>query len=112
MELEQVTELVNGIVAVKRRTDRVLHDLSAALGAVPGTVADALGLGIDQCIKATAAGTDLTVESLEWFVYDNDCGKQGNECITPSGQIKRITCVADFLMFEAISTAEAQEGPA
>jgi hypothetical protein len=58
---------------------------------------------IDQQVKLIEAASELPVD-VEWFVYENDCGRNGYEA-GPEGEIRAVKTVEDLM-----DLAEAEKG--
>lgn len=55
----------------------------------------------DLALTNLAEIIDIPLDSLEWFIYENDFGKKALECEF-SGSKYKIDCILNFIMFEEI----------
>jgi hypothetical protein len=68
--------------------------------AFDGPLPDAVHSIESVAIAATAESVGVSVESLEWFIYDNQWGKRKRVCCYPGKEDVVIDSIKAFLKFE------------
>ena len=92
-------EAILKVVSVKLELDSTWDKLNELTGI---DHSKPLGVAIwttfDLLVEHTSMLLGVSSESLSWFIWDNDCGKNGLKCSGPDGRMVAVHNVDDLLL--------------
>lgn len=106
MTEEEVLAILEAWEGAYRKLDAVLDDLVPSVGRDPNApLSVAVWEAFGVCTAMTARVIGIDPYSLDWWIWENDCGARGHECGLGDGEMTPMRTLEDYAKF---LVAEAQ----
>ena len=98
MSREDAKSILDGLFSKKIKLDEQWDLFCDATGATSDyPLGDAVWKMFDFATNTASVAVGDGVETVSWYIWDNDLGKKGYEHTLPDGKMKKIKSVDDLL---------------
>lgn len=99
MTTKEKIKLISDLVKHYQELNKTFDQLNSLFGANPESkVFNAIWGALDSCIDTVELAVGDTFKSVNWYIFENDCGKRGLECKFNKKDYK-IKTVSDLVKF-------------
>ncbi len=100
-------KLIESLIEHVKRENEFTEKFQELFGGIPGNSETSPYRFVEKLfadhIRLVAVLVGDSKEGLQWFLYDNDCGKYGLEAGIDEGETRKIKTIEDYLWLVDIS---------
>ena len=100
MNKKEKIKLIEEVVSHFKKCDELFSDINKTFGCcAESPIWDTYWTMFDSYTESVSKRIDDPYHFLQWFIWENDCGKKGYEIINEEGDKHNICSIEDFVEY-------------